>query len=344
MDKLTTDRDRDSAINWARILINMGEFVILDTETTGLDSAAEIIELGIIKPDGSRIAQSKFKPSPNAVMDERAFAVHGIALEDLQSSPRLPDYAQDLYWSIQGKTVICWNASFDYRMLIQSFNAWSVEPPPVIHLANFECAMLQHAKYAGDWDARHGQYRWQKLPGATHRGLADCRATLAVLQEMANARLSDEAASTDVNSDPNFADASIKAIEPEPAPAPVVRTIAFEHGQGSVTLGPAPTESTSTAVEVDDGTDPAANGYTFNMFESEDKPTAEYLTNLTHILNEAGAIVITLEHVTSWTQAQRIEAATWAAKTIVGNIDLDLTGLAEFPPWPDFFPGADIPF
>lgn len=332
--------DRDAAILWARKLFEHGEFVILDTETTGLDSASEIIQLGITDHEGNTRFNATIKPSERAEMDDRAFAVHGIRIEGLQDHPNIAEHTDSIVTAIKGKTVIAWNASFDYRMLIQSFNAWRIEPPSIIHLANFECAMLQYAKFYGDWDTNRGQYRWQKLPNAVHGALADCRATLAVLQQMAETPLSTENEVAPVE----------PPATPEPEPAPI-RTIAFEHGHGSVTQGPPP-ESTSTTVEVelhDDGTDPAANGYTFNLFEAAapgatDEQMSEYYGNLAHLLNEVGATSITVEHVAAWSTTQLIAAATWAAKTATAQIDLSLNGHGEFPTWPEFFPAGEIPF
>lgn len=218
MDKFTTDRD--NAIKWARKLLEHGEFVILDTETTGLDSAAEIMQFAFVNHNDTNSIQFDVCPSRNASLDEGAFRVHGITMEMARECPPITLWAATITEIIKGKTVIAWNASFDYRMLIQSFNAWQVEPPAIIHLANFECAMLQYSKFVGDWDARRGQYRWQKLPGATHSALDDCRATLAVLHQMAETRLSDEGDVAEVNTTIDYATETIsqKLTFAEPKP------------------------------------------------------------------------------------------------------------------------------
>lgn len=307
MDKFTTDRD--DAIRWARKLFEHGEFVILDTETTGLDSAAEIMQFAFCNHDASNEIQFDVKPTERASLDEGAFRVHGITLESVATAPPITIWADTIVAIIKGKTVIGWNASFDYRMLIQSFNAWGVEPPAIIHLANFECAMIQYSKFVGDWDARRGQYRWQKLPGATHGSLADCRATLNVLREMAAARLSTDDTLIKVNTTIDYNTETITqelAFAPEP-------------------------ETTSTTVEVDEDGD---------LFEG----SANY--RLEQLLNIAG-VFVPLDNIQQWTAAQRVEVATWAAGVAVANISELLGQPYTIPPRPAFFPAEpeiDIPF
>ena len=45
-------RDRNAAIQWARELLAKPNWVILDTETTGIDNMAEIIQIGVLDHTG----------------------------------------------------------------------------------------------------------------------------------------------------------------------------------------------------------------------------------------------------------------------------------------------------
>lgn len=324
-DKFTTDRD--DAIKWARKLFEDGEFVILDTETTGLDSAAEIMQFAFVNHNDTNSIQFDVCPSPNASLDDGAFRTHGITLESVATAPPITIWADNITEIVKGKTIIGWNVSFDYRMLIQSFNAWKVEPPTIIHLANFECAMLQYAKFIGDWDTRHIQYRWHKLPGATHGALADCRATLEVLRQMAETPLSTDYPIIEINTTIDYETETIRqdvTFEPPTAPEPApLRTIAFEHGHGSVTQGPPP-ESTSTVVEVD---------------------LSAGMIALSYFLATAGAFV-SITDIAGWTPAQRIEAVNWAAQVLVADISELLGESFTIPTRPTFIVDTeiDIPF
>ena len=53
-------------------------------------------------------------------------------------------------------------------------------------IEGYTCAMLEYAKWVGDWDDYHCSFRWQKLQGGDHSSLGDCRATLDVIRKMAN--------------------------------------------------------------------------------------------------------------------------------------------------------------
>ena len=45
--------------------------------------------------------------------------------------------------------------------------------------------MLMYAQFVGEWNPRHGDYRWQRLPSGDHSAIGDCRATLALIHKMA---------------------------------------------------------------------------------------------------------------------------------------------------------------
>ena len=47
--------------------------------------------------------------------------------------------------------------------------------------------MLEYAKFVGEWNNYHGNYRWQKLEGGDHSAAGDCLATLEVIRTMAGA-------------------------------------------------------------------------------------------------------------------------------------------------------------
>src|SRR6266511_2362154 len=56
--------DRDNAILWARgVLSDWSAVIILDTETTGLDLSAEIVQISLITIDGASLFDSLVKPT-----------------------------------------------------------------------------------------------------------------------------------------------------------------------------------------------------------------------------------------------------------------------------------------
>ncbi|MEZ4497878.1 MAG: exonuclease domain-containing protein [Thermomicrobiales bacterium] len=54
--------DRDRAIAWARSVVSDSRVIYLDTETTGLDRTAEIIDIALVTNDGAVLFNTLVKP------------------------------------------------------------------------------------------------------------------------------------------------------------------------------------------------------------------------------------------------------------------------------------------
>jgi DNA polymerase-3 subunit epsilon len=178
-------RDRAAAQAWACRLLERGDWVIVDTETTGLDGAAEVVQLGVLAPDGAVLLDTLVRPQ--GVILPGAAAVHGLTERDLAAAPMYPQVHGDFCAAVARKAIIAYNASFDRRILAQTAARHRLDLPR----SRWDCAMLQYARYVGAWDFRRGDYRWQRLPalpgGRAHRSITDCRATLEVIRLMAGA-------------------------------------------------------------------------------------------------------------------------------------------------------------
>lgn len=185
------NEDEAAARAWARDVL-AGDFVILDTETTGLGIWSQIVQIAIIDQTGRVLLDTLVRPTREP--DQQAVAIHGLTNERLQDAPFFPDVREQIVQAIAGKRVIIYNASFDLDMLFQSDelfrcdvdDAWTpLGQDAWRDLARFECAMLKYSAYVGDWSDYHGSYRFQRLPGGDHSALGDARATLRLLERMA---------------------------------------------------------------------------------------------------------------------------------------------------------------
>jgi DNA polymerase-3 subunit epsilon len=94
--------------------------VVLDTETTGLDTrdGHRIIELAAVELDGVRIGRrwhSLFDPGRD--VDPGAEAIHGISTAQLKGQPKFEEMADDFLGFVGQATLIAHNAPFDAGFL-----------------------------------------------------------------------------------------------------------------------------------------------------------------------------------------------------------------------------------
>ncbi|HGT2748147.1 TPA: 3'-5' exonuclease [Pseudomonas aeruginosa] len=165
--------------------------LILDTETTGLDGDAEVIELAVIDCAGQTLIDTLVRPARPIPAD--ATAIHGITDQMVAAAPGWADVrAQLLELLASGRHLVIYNASYDLRLIRQSDALHGLETPDMAA----HCAMLTYAEHWGELDRRGIGYRWQrlgnaavqqgvKIQGQAHRALADCLTTLGILRAMA---------------------------------------------------------------------------------------------------------------------------------------------------------------
>ncbi|EBL7062592.1 3'-5' exonuclease [Salmonella enterica] len=122
------------------------EPLFLDTETTGLDSAAEVLEIGLVDARGCTVYETRLKPTVS--ISPEAMAVHGIDEAALAGSPSWPDVAQQLQFHIGKRPLIIFNAGFDKRILKQTAAAHN-DPADWLDSLTIHCAMVLSAGYYG---------------------------------------------------------------------------------------------------------------------------------------------------------------------------------------------------
>ncbi|MBL8144796.1 MAG: 3'-5' exonuclease [Anaerolineae bacterium] len=178
------------------------DFVVLDTETTGLWPEDEIVEIAVIDRAGAVLLNQRIQPQNPARLLKRdaksgicAADIHGIMPAMLEGQPRFPAVYEQLRQFISLKPLVIYNADYDMKMLNQDCARHSLAMP----LVKPDCAMKQFAAWRGVPGKYPGEYRWVKLDEAVtllgvesdrfgedvHSALGDCQRTLAVLQGMA---------------------------------------------------------------------------------------------------------------------------------------------------------------
>jgi len=178
-------KHRNEMIDWAREVFEQPDnYVILDTETTGLGDNDVVIQIGILNLHGETLIDTLIKPTKRKRISSSATNVHGISMKMLENAPTLNDIVSELESIFTTKTVIIYNAKFDVRLLMQTFQQDEIKNEINV---NALCALTAYSRFVGEWNEYHKDYKFQKLPSGDHSAIGDCKATLNVLFEMANA-------------------------------------------------------------------------------------------------------------------------------------------------------------
>ncbi|HEX5504885.1 MAG TPA: exonuclease domain-containing protein [Thermomicrobiales bacterium] len=182
---------------WARDLFARDDWALLDTETTGLDGAAEVIDVAVLDRHGRVLLDTLVRPQ--GAISRGAAAVNHLAAGDVADAPTFPEVWPALLAALRGRALLAYNVSFDERLLRQTAQRYGLRLPAV----PTECVMRAYARFWGEPGRGKGARAQsldracaqQGLPPGTHRALGDCRATWALLRAMA-ARAAAEPAPT----------------------------------------------------------------------------------------------------------------------------------------------------
>src|SRR5215211_7288672 len=173
---------REDAVRWARSLLSEGDFVVLDSETTGLGNPIDFVEVGVLSSWGEPLFDSLIKPSCR--VEPGASRVHGHTTQSLSGERCFVEVYPDLLDVMWAKRVIVYNASYDRRVWDAAVGRLGARAALAGELAPWECAMRAFAAYVGERSKRGG-YKSQKLPGGDHTAIGDARATLRLIERMA---------------------------------------------------------------------------------------------------------------------------------------------------------------
>lgn len=186
--------DRDDVILWARHLVEHGNFVILDTETTGLNIYSdEPVQIGIIDSTGNTLLDTLVKP--RCPIGSQAAAVHGITAKRLTDAPDFADVYPQIFAAVNGHVGVVYNMEYDILLLNRTVSRRGITESSdtlrfLFGALSWQCAMVTYAAFVGE--RRGGSYRYQPLPGGDHSAVGDCRATLELIQRMADSETTEE--------------------------------------------------------------------------------------------------------------------------------------------------------
>lgn len=159
------------------------DVVFLDTETTGFESSAEIVELTVLASDGAIILHTLVKPLTEIDESGSAFAVHGITNDMVKNAPSFADILPSLVKALEGKTVVAYNAAFDRRMIGQSVNLCGGLFSEAS--MSWECASVEYARWRGRRKLSNACEEMGVNHYSQHRSLGDATALCNLVKAMA---------------------------------------------------------------------------------------------------------------------------------------------------------------
>ena len=130
------------------------KFIILDTETTGLEvqQGHRIIEIGAVLLNDRKKSEEHFHTylNPSRLIDEEASKVHGIMNEDLQDKPYFEEVAEEFLEFVDGSTLVIHNAAFDVGFINNELKLASSKYPMLEDICEIEDSLaLAKDKFPG---------------------------------------------------------------------------------------------------------------------------------------------------------------------------------------------------
>ena len=166
------------------------KYIVLDTETTGLNAAEdELLQVSIIDNEGTVLFDSYIRPTQHTEWAE-AERVNHITPEMVDNSPTIEEVMPEINDILKRyDKIVGYNLKFD-KAFLENNGAEFLN-------AEYADVMKMFAPIYGEWNDQRGSYKWQKLTTAAdyygydwsehkeaHNSLGDCYATLHVYKEI----------------------------------------------------------------------------------------------------------------------------------------------------------------
>ena len=156
--------------------------MVLDSETTGLGTPVDFVEVGVVSWRGEALFDSPIRPS--CPIEPGASRVHGHTAKSLIGERPFVEVYPELLEALWDKRVVVYNAPYDRRVWDAAVGRLGARGALAGELPPWECAMRAFAAYVGERSKRGG-HRNQKLVGGDHTAIGDARATLRLIERMA---------------------------------------------------------------------------------------------------------------------------------------------------------------
>lgn len=171
-------------------LIMEENYIVIDTETTGLNAAEdELLQVSIIDNEGAVLFDSYIRPTQHTEWAE-AERIHHITPEMVVDALTIAEVMPEINNILKRyDKIVGYNVRFDADFLKHNGAKFLN--------AEYADAMKMFAPIYGEWNDQRGSYKWQKLTTAAgyygydwsaheeaHNSLGDCYATLYVYKKL----------------------------------------------------------------------------------------------------------------------------------------------------------------
>ena len=163
--------------------------VYLDSETTGLDKNAEIVEIAVVDDNGVILIDQLVRPSQP--IPAGVIRLHGITNEMVATAKSWPALWPTVRGILLGKTVGIYNAEFDVRIMRQSLERYRLTWRE--SLSTLDILSL-FSEFRGEWDPNRRALRRFRLEDAgqffrialpnSHRAADDALLARALLRRI----------------------------------------------------------------------------------------------------------------------------------------------------------------
>lgn len=156
--------------------IEKEKYLILDTETTGMNWNDEIIEIAITDLDGNVKFESLVKPK--ILIPKRIQTYTGITNEMVENSPNWEEVWRNVGDIIQDKILIIYNADFDINKILYSCELHRIKKP----IIKAVCVMKMYKRINKIRD----RLKLETVVGyeIKHRAASDCRAVVDLIKKV----------------------------------------------------------------------------------------------------------------------------------------------------------------
>lgn len=125
------------------------EYLVLDTETTGLDHQTDrIVEFAAVPIEGLTPSIHTYQQyfNPECEVSAGSYKIHGLSTQFLNSFPTFAQKAKEIYEYLQRKILIIHNATFDINFLNAEFKRCGF---PALNNQIIDTLHMARTKYPG---------------------------------------------------------------------------------------------------------------------------------------------------------------------------------------------------